>query len=78
MAIISHYREYWKDNCLKQRTRIIEPIAMCDFPIGFFDEASQDRAGGCGFILYLDKDHIFRGWMGIDQSTNNLSKLLAV
>jgi len=46
--------------------------------VGYFDGAAKDGAGGCGFILYINKDHYYRGWMGIDTCTNNLSELTAV
>jgi len=78
MKILVCYREYWKKNISQASRRIVRPFLPKYQLAGYFDGAANDGASGCGFILYINKDHFYRGWMGIDTCTNNLSELSAL
>jgi len=67
------YKEYWSSGNAVRVRRHILPFSHDFQRVGFFD-----GAGGCGFIIYLTEDHFFRGWMGLDISTNNFSELMTV
>lgn len=78
MRIMVLYKEYWKESKTMRKRRHILPFTHDYQMVGFFDGAAKDETGGCGFILYLNKEHYFRGWMVLDYSTNNFSELMAV
>jgi len=73
------YKDYGKGSLLPRKThRIIEPLLLDTYPVGFFDGATQGFEGGCGFRIWLDGAHFINGWLGIDNCTNNFSELVAV
>jgi len=78
LKILALYREYWRKPNIQRERRHVHPFTHDYQLVGFFDGAAKERAGGSGFILYLNKEHFFQGWMGLASSTNNLSEVTAV
>jgi len=77
MKTIAIYKEYWT----QPRNRLIRqpPPFHCDHSlVGFFDGAASNGKGGCGFVLYINEDHFYHGWLGIFSRTNNLAELTAL
>jgi len=77
LKIVASYKEYWTQPMRKLGRQL--PPFTCDYKfVGFFDRAALERNGGCGFILYINEDHCFHGWMGISSCTNNMAELTAL
>jgi len=57
--------------------RNIGPLVIDAYPVGYFDGAAQESRGGCGFLPRLSESHSFKGWMAVEESTNNFSELVA-
>ena len=49
-----------------------------DFPTRLFDGASTNQMGGIGVYLLISQDHYTCMKMGVGQSTNTRSELLAL
>jgi len=76
LKILASYKEYWTIQKGKKCRQITS--LNCDYTlVGFFDGAAVDGHGGCGFTLYISRDHRFQGWMGIKSCTNNMAELTA-
>ena len=63
---------------VKQKTPKIlyPPIHNFSTAMGYFDGASSNVDCGCGMILMLNMDHLFRLWMGGGKGSNTRAKLL--
>lgn len=77
IKIISFFKEFFKET-KPRRIRVVPSLDINLELVGFFDGAVVNGRGGCGFILYFSKDHYFRGWTGLKESTNNLAEIFAV
>lgn len=78
LKILTIYREYRRQPSILKKRRLIQPF-IYDFQlVGYFDGATKDGVGGCGFVLYLNENHYYRGWMGLVTGTNNLAELSAI
>lgn len=76
IKILSFFKEFFKDT-KPRRNRVVPPLHTNFDLAGFFDGVAANGRGGCGFILYLNKEHFFRGWTGLKDSTNNLAEVFA-
>lgn len=72
------YREYWNRGLMQRNRRHILPFTHDFHMVSFFDGAAKNGTGGSGFVLYINKDHIYHGWTGLATCTNNLSEFTAV
>ena len=63
---------------MKLKRRNIGLALVFDFPAGFFYGASANSMGGIGIHLLISQDHYFCMQMGVGQSTNTTSELLAL
>ena len=63
---------------LKLKRRFIGSASVYYFTIGFFDGVSTNLMGGIGVHILISQDHYFCLKMGVGQSTNTRSKLLAL
>jgi len=77
LKILATYKEYYQQKDTQQ-TRVIPPFRPSYEMAGYFDGAAASGKGGCGFVLYLSKEHFFRGYTGILHSSNNLAELTAL
>jgi len=77
MKALSLYKEYFKEH-KPRKIRVVPSLDINHEMIGFFDGAAVDGRGGCGFILYISKDHFYRGWTGLLACSNNLAEIFAV
>jgi len=77
LKILASYREYCTQ-LPKKPIRMITPFNPIYRLAGYFDGAAANGKGGCGFILYISKEHFFRGCTGLLHSSNNLAELTAV
>jgi len=77
IKILSLFKDFIKG--LQPRKIRVDRLLDTDFElVGFFDGAAVSGRGGCGFILYLNRNHVFHGWTGLLNSTNNLAEIFAV
>jgi len=76
-GIIGLYLDWGVEEGARSRRRIIEPLIIDSYPVGFFDGAAQMNCGGCGFLLLVSENHSFKGRLAVEESTNNFSELVA-
>ena len=48
------------------------------FPCGFFDGASNSKAAGVGYSLYLNESHHFEFALGVGYGTNTKAELISL
>jgi len=77
LKILALYKEYLTVT-KPRKIRDVPPLDIELVMVGFFDGAAVDGMGGCGFILYINKEHFYRGWTGLLACTNNLAEITAV
>jgi len=76
--ILGLYNDYGGgDQPAVREHRVINPLLIDSYPVGFFDGVAQGNKGGCGFRLWIDESHSFKGWTGVDGCLNNFSELVA-
>ena len=61
----------------KKFRKIGNPPCMY-FPCGFFDGASNSKAAGVGYNLYLNESHNFEFTLGVRYGSNTKAELLSL
>jgi len=56
----------------------LSPLEDLDGAMGYFDGAAQWGHYGCGFVLELQKNWFFHGWMAGGLGTNSKVELVAL